>query len=220
MILAQQDDGSWNEFGTIDTTANVISALSFYRDEQAVSDVIDKAITYLSNAQKDDGTFDDGQTGVYAAGRNANSTAIAIVGLCAVGVDPHTDPRFIKNGKSALDGLLSFALTDNSAFGHKDNNSKNGYATEQAFRALIAASQVMATGKAYNIYDFSKQAVTPATATTWASGSIVDFKVIPENADVVLKKGATTISYAAGHDGYYDLPAGDYTYTVSKDTAM
>lgn len=217
LIRKQQADGSWNEFGTIDTTANVISALSFYRDEQAVSDVIDKAINYLSNAQKDDGTFDDGQTGVYAAGRNTNSTAMAIVGLCAVGVDPHTDLRFIKNGKSALDGLLSFALTDNSAFGHKDNNSENGYATEQAFRALIAASQVMATEKAYNIYDFSKQAVTPATATTWASGSIVDFKVIPENADVVLKKGATTISYAAGRDGYYDLPAGDYTYTVSKD---
>lgn len=165
LLAAQKEDGSWDEFGTIDTTANVIAGLSFYRGEARVDTAICKAVDYLSAKQKDSGAFDDGQMGQYAAGINANSTAMVIIGLCAAGIHPDKDPRFIKNGHSVLDGLLSFALADHSGFGHQDNVAFNSGSTEQGFRALIAAEQVMKTGKAYNIYDFSSNAVQPGRAT-------------------------------------------------------
>lgn len=160
ILKAQNSDGSWEEWGTtVDTTANAIAALAFYDDRQDVQDAIDKGIEYLSTQQKDSGAFDGGY------GVNSNSTAMVIIGLAAAGIDPATDARFIKNGNSVLDGLLEYKMADNSGFGFTDNKTFSGLATEQSFRALIAAAQVMKTGKAYNVYDFSDNEVKPVTAT-------------------------------------------------------
>ena len=165
LLASQQADGSWNEYGTIDTTASVLAALSFYIGDEAVDAAIERAVTYLGGQMKADGTFDDGY------GANANSTAIVLVGLAAVGVDPAADSRFVQNGVSALDGLLRFALGDNSGFGYQDNKTYNDLATEQSFRALIAVTQLHKTGKAYNVYDFSANTVSPAHATGSGSSS-------------------------------------------------
>ena len=210
LIAAQQEDGSWNEFGTIDTTANVIAGLSFYAGEAKVDAAIEKGVAYLASQMKSGGVYDGGD------GANANSTEMVIIGLCAAGVNPDTDERFIQDGVSVLDGLLSYAVEGNTGFGYTDNKSVNDYATEQGFRALIAASQVMKTGKAYNIYDFRDNKVEPGYAT-WADNCMVNFKTVPADAAVVVKQGDHTISFAQDHDGYYDLAAGDYTYTVSRD---
>ena len=166
LLTAQKDEGCWDEYNMpIDSTANVITGLSFYKDRDDVSRAIEKGISYLSGQQKPSGAFDGGY------GVNSNSTAMVVVALAAVGVNPDTDARFIKNGNSALDGLLSFALKDNSGFGYQDNTTLNMGATEQSFRALIAASQIMTTGDAYNIYDFSGNEVSPVRAT--GSGTII-----------------------------------------------
>ena len=171
LLDSQCPDGSWNEYGTIDTTANVLAGLSCYQDETEVRAAMDRAIAYLSSQQKASGAFDDGQAdSPYAAGENANSTAMVLIGLAAAGIDPNTDERFIKNGVSALDGLLGFALDDNSGFGYTDNTTRNASATEQGFRALIAAAQVAKTGCAYNVYDFSGSSLSPVRAT--GSGSV------------------------------------------------
>ncbi|MGN0133548.1 MAG: S-layer homology domain-containing protein, partial [Anaerotignum sp.] len=158
--------GSWDEWGSVQSTSNVIAGLSFYQGtDEKIEEAIENAVAYLHKVQNSDGRFDDGY------GPDANVAAMAVIGLCAAGVNPDTDDRFVKDGVSALDGLLSFALTDNSGFGYNDNSAINAYATEQAFRALIAAKQVMKTGKAFNIYDFShnSDSLTPGRAT--GSGS-------------------------------------------------
>lgn len=162
----QGEDGSWDEWGSVQSTSNVITGLSFYQGtDEKIEEAIENAVAYLCEAQESDGRFDDGY------GPDANVAAMAVIGLCAAGVNPDTDDRFVKDDVSALDGLLSFALTDNSGFGYNDNSAINPYATEQAFRALIAAKQVMKTGKAFNIYDFShnSDSLTPGRAT--GSGS-------------------------------------------------
>lgn len=152
----QQEDGSWIEYGyTVQTTANVLAGLAFYQDRDDVKTAIDKALEYLSGMQKEDGSFDDDP---YGGGPDANTAAMVVIGLSALGINPDTDTRFIKNDNSALDALLTFALEDNSGFGYTNNTSFNSYATEQGFRAMIAAKQVMDTGKAFNIYDFSHHA--------------------------------------------------------------
>ena len=135
----------------------MIMGLSFYRDQAKVQTAISKAVAYLSSQQEADGTFDP-----YGSGSDADACANVVMALAAAGINPDTDSRFIQNGSSALDGLLLFALDDNSGFGYKSNETLNAYATEEGFRALIAASQVMAADRAYNIYDFSGTPVSPA----------------------------------------------------------
>ena len=158
----QHDDGSWQEYSdSIQTTSNMVMGLSFYYDNETVKAAVDKAVEYLSKQQKEDGTFD-----AYGSGADADTCAMVVTALAAVGINPDSDARFVKNGNSALDGLLTFALADNSGFGYQDNTSFNSYATEDGFRALIAASRVMADGKAYNIYDFSANTdLEPGRAT-------------------------------------------------------
>ena len=156
MLENQKEDGSWNEWDTvIDTTANAIVGLSFYRDREDVAAAIEKGINFLRTKQTESGVIGD----------NSNAAAMVIIALASVGINPDTDSRFIKNGNSAIDGLLTFALEDNSGFGYKDNQKVDSLGTEQSFRALIAAAQTMATGKPYNVYDFSQNKVEPVRAT-------------------------------------------------------
>ncbi len=232
LLEAQKNDGSWDEYGTIDTTANVIAGLSFYAEREDVSAAIEKGVNYLAGQMKPGGVYDGGY------GANANSTAMVIVGLCAAGVNPNTDSRFIKDGKSVLDGLLSFAPADHSGFGHQNNTKSDPGATEQGFRALIAASQVMSTGEAYNIYDFSANQVEPGRATgsgavqkpaepsgtkditvTFALKSDVNYWVSPKS--VTVKEGSTVyhVFTAALQDTgiTYEGAESGYVSSITKD---
>lgn len=186
-LESQQDDGSWDEWGRIDTTANVIAGLSFYKDSPEVRDAIDKAVNYLSTQQTENGTFSDGYSGP-----NSNSTAMVIIGLCAAGVDLVNDTRFINNGNNIIDGLLSFLVADKNGFGYTDNASINPYSTEQAFRALIASAQTIKTGEAYNIYDFSKNELTPARATGTSTSSSTPSEPTGDNITVTMTIKADT----------------------------
>ena len=126
----------------VDTVAPTLLALApYYEGNPAVKTAVDGAVTWLSEQQSNDGTWKG----------NSNSTAIVIVGLSALGIDAHTDTRFVKNYKSAIEGLLTFALSDNSGFGHGGNVKYNAMSTEQGFRALVAYARYKESG-AYNIY--------------------------------------------------------------------
>lgn len=160
----QQENGLYGDtwegqaYNDIDTTGTVIAALSsLYGSNTTAKNIVDQAITGLSLAQGNNGSFG-----------SSNSDAMVIIGLAAMGINSDTDTRFVKSGNSLLDGLLSYAFSDNSGFGCTDNTTHDNMtamATEQGFRALIAASQVMSAGTAYNVYDFSKNEVKPARAT-------------------------------------------------------
>lgn len=164
VLDTQYPDGRWEEWGdSIQTTSNMIAGLAFYYDSnESVKSAVDKAIAYLSTQQKDDGSFD-----AYGYGADSNTAAMVVIALAAAGINPDTDDRFIKNGISVYDNLLSYAYSDNSGFGYQDNQSDPwGSSTEQGFRALIAASQVMKNnGTAFNVYDFSANSLVPGRAT-------------------------------------------------------
>lgn len=145
---------------------------------------------------------------------NANTDASVMIGLISAGIDPSTDERFkAESGASLLDGLLSYALTDLSGFGYTNNTELNDMATEQSFRALISMAQMLknssVSGYACDLYDFSLNKVSPATA----SNSPISFSVIPSDATVTVKQGEAIVTAKSGTT--YDLPAGDYTYTVT-----
>lgn len=169
VLDAQNEAGYWEEWGdSIQTTSNMIAGLAFYYDtDETVKAAVDKAIDYLSSQQKEDGSFD-----AYGYGADSNTAAMVVIALAAAGVNPDTDARFIKKGISVYDSLLSYAFADNTGFGYQDNLSDPwGTSTEQGFRALIAASQVMETGEAFNVYDFSGNTLKPGRAT--GTGEVV-----------------------------------------------
>ncbi len=202
LLASQGENGAWDEFGTIDTTANAIAGLAFYADDRdneiktKVNEAIEKALAYLSSQQNADGSFSD-----LWSGANSNSTAMVAIALAAAGVDVENDARFIKNGSSTIDGLLSFALSDNSGFGHTDNNTLSDYSTEQAFRALIALSGAMKEGNAYNVYDFNGIELTPAReAGETTGGGVVSPDTSGKQISVSLTIKADTEYWLRGYN--------------------
>ncbi|MCQ4775812.1 hypothetical protein NE634_19420, partial [Lacrimispora saccharolytica] len=75
-----------------------------------------------------------------------------IVALTAMGIDPNTDSRFVKNGKSVIDALLTYANADES-FKHVLKGDANQMATEQAYYALTAYERF--TGGKTRLYDMT-----------------------------------------------------------------
>ena len=169
------------DYKVVDTVAAVLPALAPYTSNDAVGSAVSGAVSWLSERQAENGTWN----------RNANSTAMVITALSALGIDAHTDSRFIKGAagqkKSAVEGLLSFALTDNTGFGYGGNVGYNRMATEQSFRALVAYAKMKEKGGAYNLYLEAKNSAAKVrdpgiTATVKPATPPVD---IPENTETV-----------------------------------
>ena len=99
-------NGGWANSGDKadpDVTCMVIQALAPYRTENAqVQSAIDKAVTILSEMQDATGNFPSQYS------TSSESIAQVIVALSTLGIDVGSDARFVKDGVSALDGLLSY----------------------------------------------------------------------------------------------------------------
>ena len=157
MILEYQlDQGGFSLDGgnvNLDITAMALQALApYYNDEKVyqvshingqttVREAVDRSLKWLSEQQADQGYFSSwGQS-------NSECTAQVMVALCSLGIDPVNDPRFIKNGNSVLDGLLSFLVDDGGvthSYETDDENpaavagESNSMASEQTLYALCA----------------------------------------------------------------------------------
>ena len=135
-ILSYQcSDGGWALMGDesdVDMTAMALTSLAPYQEETDVKAAVEQALTWVSNAQQDDGGFMGWGTA------NSESCAQVIVALTALGIDPAADSRFVKNGASPLDGLCAFAC-EGGGFCHSNEQAEpDGMATEQGFYALAA----------------------------------------------------------------------------------
>lgn len=161
ILGAQLPDGGWDMMGKAadtDITAMAIQALAPYYDtNDAVKAAVDKALDALSAMQNDDGTFSTA-----FSGKTSESTAQVIVALTALGINPATDSRFIKNGLNAVDGLCSFYV-DGGGFRHIASGDLDGMATEQSYYALAAYYRLLAGQTSQ--YDMSDVTITPAPVT-------------------------------------------------------
>ncbi|MCM3749710.1 S-layer homology domain-containing protein [Paenibacillus pasadenensis] len=140
-----------------DVTAMAIQSLApYYRMNPNVQAAVESAVSWLSSVQQADGGF---------ASRNAaNSESVSqvIVALASIGINPHTDSRFVKNGDSAVSALLSFAASGGGFYhikpGGKDNGGAkpgnvDGMATDQAMYAMVAFDRLI-SGKT-RLYDMT-----------------------------------------------------------------
>lgn len=181
ILCRQLSDGGFALSGKTadpDITAMAVQALAPYYTSKKVykytlksskqeisrtaKQVIDEALSCLSLLQTDDGDFISWGT------QNAESSAQAAVALCSLNIDPQKDARFIKNGKTLIDGILKYRMAD-GGFAHSytydpDNPSSkpdksNSMAGEQVLYALAA---VIRQQKGQSpLYSFS-QTPTPA----------------------------------------------------------
>ncbi len=135
LLARQHADGGWSLTGDsdADVTAMALQGLWFYRDRPEVSAAVERGFACLSGMQLPGGGFETWDAGT------CESAAQAVIALALYGV-PMTDPRFVKNGHTALDALLAFQRADGS-FSHLPGGSRDEMACEQAMLALCAVSR-------------------------------------------------------------------------------
>lgn len=122
----------------VDYIAMSISGLSFYSDREEVKAFLDKHIEGLSKVQKEDGSFG-----------NCESTAETISALSQNGIKVTEDPRFSKDGKTPLDGLMLYAGKDGGFLHQLDKKGVDTMATE---RALVALNSIKLCNEGKRLY--------------------------------------------------------------------
>ncbi len=150
LLEKQFSDGGWALAGNVadpDITGMAIQALApYYHSNPDVEAAVERALDCLSTIQYENGSFGS------VDGICAESCAQVIVALTALGIDPETDERFVKNGISAVDALCMFAVEE-GGFEHIPYSGFNGMATEQGQYALTAYFRFLA-GETF-LYDMT-----------------------------------------------------------------
>ena len=133
ILERQEEDGGFGlARGSSDTdiTAMALQALAPYRSE--CGEAIERALAYLSGSLLDTLDF------AYFGTRSAESAAQVIIALCALGIDPAEDERFLRGGGTLLDGLEAYRCADGSYSHEPDVGTGDFMATEQVMLAWLA----------------------------------------------------------------------------------
>ncbi len=169
ILAMQKADGGWAIMGDSadpDCTAMALQALApLYGKDGAVKAAADRGLEALSRIQTENG----GYSGMGL--ESAESSAQVILALCSLGIDPGEDKRFIKNGKSVPDALLSFRRADGGfAHGPEDEKS-NETATLQACLALAACKRLKAGGGPFYLFEQREEAALSPIKNTAAQSA-------------------------------------------------
>lgn len=117
-----------------DVTGMILQALAKYQDRQEVKQATERALACMSARQSEDGGFS------VKSGDNLEHTAQMLIALCELGISLQ-DERFVKNGNSLLDSLLSYRAGGGGYLHVKSEHEANLMASEQALYALAAAER-------------------------------------------------------------------------------
>ena len=143
-ILAEElDEGGWTlsrrsaaDPADPDITGMALQALAKYQDQPAVAAATERALEIMSKKQDSRGGYSnmDGDS-------NLESAVQVLVALCELGIG-WTDSRFVKNGNTLLDNVLSFRTASGGfthvADGSLRENEDNQMSAEQGFYGLVA----------------------------------------------------------------------------------
>lgn len=180
ILSAQLENGGFaltGEAADPDITAMALQALApYYNSEKVytlpgkeekttVKMAADAALECLSGLQSAQGDFFSWGT------QNSESCSQVIIALCALGIDPLCDERFIKNGVTLWDGLMRYRREDGGflhSFSYDSDNptslpdASNSMAGEQALLALCALIRQKKGMRA--LYDFLPDFTAEQTA--------------------------------------------------------
>lgn len=174
--------------------------------ERTVSETIERALGALSACQMENGGFGDD-------GESSESASQVIIALCALGIDPASDARFVKSGGSVLDALLRFAKPD-GGFAHtleKGADSSNAMAGEQALGALTAYMRYK--DGLHSLYDLREEADEDTAEAV---------RVLREAIDALAAAGAApdAATLAELQTQYDAIPAGEQRYVFNYSSLL
>ena len=228
-ILSHQlADGGWSLTGSggsseaadPDITGMALQALAKYTSDSSVQTAVNKALTCLSDMQDSSGGF--------SAWGDANSESVVqvLIGLCELEISVD-DSRFVKNGNTLLDNLLTYRQSDGGFKHTADGSGSNQMATEQGFYGIVAALRAAeGNNSLYRMSDAidvgTGQTVTKGTGL---EGKNADVKAVPITApgttfnDVVYSDNITAIEALASRgiiSGYNGTFRPDDTMTRAE----
>ncbi len=199
ILSAQSSDGGWSMTGIgdseVDITAMALCALSNYQDDGRVKSASDAALDFLSKAQRETGGF------FRQGSENSESVSQVMIALCELGVSVD-DSRFVKNGNTVCDNLLTFYDGKGGFYHVHDDSEANLMATEQAFCALAALKRLQENKTSlYDMSDVEKKNIS--FGMTSSDG-------LPNKCADVLKRevvGAKTFADISDHDRRKEIEA-------------
>lgn len=184
ILECQLSDGGWSLFGGTagassgdgvsdpDITGMALQALAKYQDREDVKKATDEALECMSKMQDEKGGFSSWGT------ENLESCVQVVVALAELGI-PLDDARFVKNGNTMLDNLMTFYSKGNGFLHTKSGSGSNQMASEQGFYGIVAA-QRQTDGKS-SLYRMSDSVKIEGSAPESEAGSGLSGK----NSDVV-----------------------------------
>jgi len=165
-IISQQlPDGGFSlggETADPDVTAMALQALVPYKDQDGVKTIVEKAINALSAMQEVDGGYVSFET------TSLESAVQVVAALSALGINPATDSRFLKNGCSVLDNLMTYYVSGGGFKHSAQDDGPNAMATEQGFYGLVAYQRFL-EGK-NSLYDMGDAAALALGQTSGEEG--------------------------------------------------
>ena len=185
ILRRQLADGGWNlsddgsnpnSRSNADLTGMALQALANYQSNADVKAATEKALDCLSNMQNNKGGF------AYGSGTSSESTVQVLVALSALGISID-DPRFIKDGNTVVDNLLTFKNADGSFKHDADGSGNSQMSTEQALYGLVAAQRARdGKNSLYIMSDATKRGGFVADTTPGLLGKHADVAVVPISA--------------------------------------
>ena len=144
ILECQLADGGWSLHGTAadggvsdpDITGMALAALANYQEQADVKQATERALACMSAQQKEDGGFTGGDT------ESFESSVQMLIALTELGI-PLEDTRFVKNGNTLLDYLMTYDAAGKGFKHMLTESSANQMATEQGFCALVAAKRAL-----------------------------------------------------------------------------
>lgn len=197
LLKGEISGGGWSLQGEepdVDITAMTLQALAPYYQKKGyekVTAAVDRGVNLLSKMQLKTGGFST--MGV----ESLESNAQVITALCALGIDPKKDSRFIKNGKWTVENLITYHVKDSGFVHVKSGNTAektevNGMTTGQGFYALVAY-QRFREGKT-SLYDMSDLTVQKGEKGDGTGTGMAD----PKEDQSVGKSNSKTTGKRAG----------------------
>lgn len=183
------------EWGIDGATPMIIALSPYYAENEDIKTAIDEAIELFKPEQSETGAI------LSFGADSAASTGLAIAALCSVGQNPE---EFKNEENSLVSGLLGQASENLDGF----LPIENSFSTEQALRGLLAY-MIYKNESEFSLFDFKDNPMNEAFAS-WSENCSVAFDVTPKDANVLVD------NQTPENNGKYDLPAGEYSYTVSK----
>lgn len=196
-ILEQQrPDGGWSltgkeaENADPDLTGMALQALAKYQDQTSVARAVERALSCMSEQQGPDGGFVSWNT------TNLESCAQMIVALCELEI-PLDDTRFVKNGKTMLDHLMTYYQPGKGFLHTEDGAGSNQMATEQGLYGLAAIRRALkGENSLYRMGDALPLEDKSDIGTAGLANRHADVKKMPVTA-----AGKTFSDVSAGSDG-------------------